>query len=161
MAYTAFTTRLKSWLEAGLQAHQQGDLERALAAYRQVLAAVPDHPAALRLLGTALLQGGDAAQAVSFLERAARRQSDDPHLLANLAQTYLALKRYADAEQTFRKASRLAPNEVQLHVGIAAALAMQGKLAESRTMLTRQAARFPNAPLVWLNLGNVLRDTRE
>lgn len=161
MVYTASPASLKAWLDAGLEAHQQGDIERALAAYRQVLAAAPDHPAALRLLGTGLLQRGDAGQAVSFLERAARRQADDPHLLANLAQAYLALQRYADAGQAFRKASRLAPNEVQLQVGIAAALAMQGKLEEARTMLSRQAERFPNAPLVWFNLGNVLRDTRE
>src|SRR5687768_16261159 len=138
MAYPTPDARLRSWLEAGLESHQHGDIERALSAYRQVLTAAPDHPAALRLFGTGLLQLGQAEQAVSYLERAARRQSGDPHLLANLAQAYLALKRYADAGQTFRKASRLAPNDVQFHVGVAAAAAMDGRFDEAESALKRQ-----------------------
>ena len=32
-------------------------------------------------------------------------------------------------------------------------------IAEAEALLTRLSTRFPEAPLVWLNLGNVLRDT--
>ena len=158
MVYPAPDARLRSWLEAGLHAHQQGDIDSALAAYRQILAISPEHPGALNLLGTGLLQLGNAPAAVPYLERAARGQRHNPGFLANLAQGYLALKRYGDACQTFRKASRLAPDEVQFHIGIGAALAMEGRLDEAQAMLERLSVRFPQAPLVWMNLGNVFRD---
>ncbi|HUP95356.1 MAG TPA: tetratricopeptide repeat protein [Burkholderiales bacterium] len=159
MAYgTATAQHLRAWLDAGLDAHRAGDLDRALASYRQILAVTPDHADALKLLGAALLQLGQAEQAVGSLEHAARRQRADPHLLANLGQAYLALGRYADAEKKFRQASRLAPHETQIHVGIATALAMAGKLDEAEAMLARLTVRFPDAPLVWLNFGNVMRD---
>jgi tetratricopeptide (TPR) repeat protein len=155
---TVNAQQLRSWIEVGLAAHHEGDLERAQAAYRQVLAVSPQHPPALNLLGTALLQVGKAAEALVFLENAARLQRGDANLLGNLAQAYFALDRHAEAGQAFRKASRVAPGEARFQVGVAAALAMQGKLSEAELLLRRLAVRFAEAPLVWLNLGNVLRD---
>lgn len=152
--------RLKSWLDAGLAAHRQGDIEGALRAYRQALALAPRHPPALNLMGAGLLQLGRAHEAVPYLESAARGQRGDPHVLGNLGQAYLAVERHADAADAFRKASRIAPRSVQFHVGVAAAIALEGRLADAETLLTRLGARFPDAPLVWLNLGNVLRDAR-
>ena len=49
------------------------------------------------------------------------------------------------------------PNEPHFQVGVATALALQGKLSDAEALLRRQVARFPTAPFVWLNLGNVLR----
>ena len=161
MAYTGSAHEPPSaWLDAGLAAHQQGDLGRAMAAYQQILALAPDHGPALNLLGTAVLQLGRPAEALPYLERAARKQRGDPQLLANLAQAYLACARPADALDAFRKASRLAPRELHFQVGMATALALQGKYAEAETMLQRLTARFPKAPIVWLNLGNALRDLK-
>ena len=160
MAYpTAEARQLRSWLDAGLAAHRRGNIDQALAAYRQILVVAPEYGPALNLLGTGLLQLGHAGEAVPYLERAVRRQCDDAGLLGNLAQAYLALGRYAEAGDVFRKASRIAPGTAQFQVGVAAALALQGKLADAATLLEKLSTRFPDEPLVWLNLGNVLHDT--
>jgi len=158
MAYDMTQTQARQRLERAIAAHERGDIDAALEAYRQILAIVPDHPVAQNLLGTGLLQLGRPAEAVPYLERATRFQRDNPNLLANLAQAYLAVRRYPEACEAFRKASRLAPKEAHFQVGVAAALALQGKLLDAEALLRRQAQRFPTAPLVWLNLGNVLRD---
>jgi tetratricopeptide (TPR) repeat protein len=149
---------VRSWLDAGIAAHQAGDLDRAVSMYRQALALAPDNGPALNLLGSGLLQAGEPVEAVEYLERAANRQRDNAELLANLAQCYLALQRHDKAFETFRRASRLDPKASQFQVGAAAALALQGKLADAEAILQRLTTRFPNAPLVWFNLGNVLRD---
>lgn len=149
---------LRSQLESGLQAHQRGDLDSALNAYRQALAMVPDHPDALNLAGTVLLQLGQPAEAVEYLRQAARRRRDHAGILGNLAQAYSALGRQEDARAAFRKASRLAPREPAFQLGIATTLAMQGRLDEAEAQLRGMLVRFPDAASVWFNLGNVHRD---
>src|SRR5262245_29657281 len=104
---------VQTQIEAGLREHTQGNLDAAKNAYEQVLASVPGHPDALNLLGTALLQLGQPETAVTHLERAARARRNNPGVLGNLAQAYFALGRYADARETFRKASRLDPGASQ------------------------------------------------
>jgi tetratricopeptide (TPR) repeat protein len=157
-ARTGDVVSVRSYLDAGLQAHHSGRLQDAAAAYRQALLLAPEDGAALNLLGTALLQLGHTEDAVSCLARAARKQRGNAALWGNLGQGYMALGQHGEALESFRKASRIEPNHAQFHVGIAAALALQGKLSEAETLLRRLASRFPKAALVWFNLGCVCRD---
>ena len=90
MAYDTTQAQARERLERAIAAHERGDIHAALEAYRQILAIVPDHPVAQNLLGTGLLQLGRPAEAVPYLERAARFQRDNPNLLANLAQATTA-----------------------------------------------------------------------
>lgn len=145
-------------LEAGFRAHQAGDLNVAVAAYRAVLAQTPDDAVGLNLLGTALVQMGDPEAGLPYLERAARSQRNNAGVLGNLAQAYFALGRYEQAGETFRKASRANPREPHFQLGIANSLAMQGKLSDAAPLLQRVVQRFPGEPLAWFNYGNVLRD---
>jgi tetratricopeptide (TPR) repeat protein len=147
-------------LQQAQRLHQAGDLDAAQALYRQVLERAPNHPQTLYLLGTALLQLGQAEQALGHLERAARGLRNESRVVGNLAQAYFALSRYAEAQEAFRKASRIDPRNVNFHVGAASAVAMQGNLAEAEALLRRLADRFPGSALVWLNLGNALRDQK-
>lgn len=149
---------MRSHLESGLREHAQGKLDAARDAYQRALALAPDHPDALNLLGTALLQLGQTEQAVDRLERAARALRNKPDVLGNLAQAYFALARYQDAREAFRKASRLDPRQARFQMGMANSLAMLGQLSEAESVLRRLASRRPEDALVWFNLGNVLRD---
>jgi tetratricopeptide (TPR) repeat protein len=150
--------QLRSYLEAGLQAYNHGDLEAAKEAFKHALALAPDHPEALNLYGVTLLQLGQPAPALDYLRRAAHFQRNNAAVVGNLAQAYFSLKRYDEARETFRKASRLDPRAVQFQLGAANSLAMQGKLDAAEDLLQKLAARFPQSALVWFNLGNVQRD---
>lgn len=121
----------------------------------------PDHPDALNLLGTAWLQLGDARRAASYLERAAQKLRNHPGVLGNLAQAYVALGRYDEAEDAFRKASRLDSRNVYFELGVANSIAMRGALGDAEITLRKLADRYPAEPLVWFNLGNVLRDQKQ
>src|SRR5690349_15579229 len=160
MTYESVATSARAWIQAGLAHHRSGRLEGAVHAYREALAVSPDDGDALNLLGTALLQLGALDEAVGYLERAACKQRNNPLVLANLGQAYIAAQRYGDAYESFRKANRLDPHELQFQLGMAAAMALLGKLSEAELALTRLASRFPNSPMVWFNLGNALRDQR-
>ncbi len=149
---------LRSYLESGLRAQAEGDITAAANAYGAALRLVPEHPDALNLMGTALLQLGHADEAVEHLQRAARKMKDHPGVHGNLGQACIAAGRYEQARDAFRKASRLEPGSVYYQLGTASALAMQGKLGEAEALLRNQTRRFAKEPLVWFNLGNVLRD---
>ena len=149
---------LQQLVQRGLRHHQAGQLPEAKALYQQALGIDPQHPDALNLMGTVLLQLGQPGEAMDRLQRAARRLRDNPGVLGNLAQAYFALGQYEQAREAFRKASRLNPRAVQFQLGMANSLAMQGKFSDAEILLRKQASRFPNEALVWHNLGNVLRD---
>lgn len=149
---------VRSHLENGYHAHLAGDLNGAIAAYRQALALAPEDPDALHLLGAATLQLGDAGEALRLLERAAQRQRNNPALLGNLGRAYFECGQYERAREVFRKASRLNPQDPHPLIGTANSLARQGKLDEAESMFQRIVQRFPQEALVWFNLGNVLRD---
>src|SRR5687767_6525050 len=144
-------TGVRAQLDMALVAHRSGDVERAVAAYRQVLLAAPDNPEALTLLGTGLLQLGRAAEAVEFLESAGRKQRNNAELLANLAQCYSALNRHDAAEAAWRKAIRIEPGRLHFQLGAAGAIALQGRPAEAEALLRRLASRYAESALVWFN----------
>ncbi len=149
---------LRPTLEAGMEAHRRGDLEGAKTAFQRVLGMAPDDPDALNLYGATLLQTGDAETAREYLQRAVQQRRNNPAIVGNLAQAYFVLKRYEEAHETFRKASRLDPRALQFQLGVANSLAMQGKLEVAAELLHKLAMRFPQSALVWFNLGNVQRD---
>lgn len=132
-----------------------------MARYRRVLGAAPDHARATALLGTALLQSGEAGQALPLLQAAATRLRNDPDTLGALAQAYFSLSQYPQAADTYRKALRIAPAAVELQLGLANSLAVQGQHIEARRMLERVLARQPDNVMGWFNFGNVLRDLGE
>ncbi|MEO7726654.1 MAG: tetratricopeptide repeat protein [Burkholderiales bacterium] len=150
--------QLRFYLEAGLQAHGQGNLEGAETAFGRAIAIAPNHPDALNLYGVTLLQLGQSSVALAHLHHASRLQRNNPAVLGNLAQAYFILKRYDEARETFRKAGRLDPRAVQFPLGVANCFALQGKFDAAAEILQRLAARFPHSALVWFNLGNVQRD---
>ena len=150
--------QLRAYLEAGLRAHNSGDIGPAKAAYEKALALEPDSADALHLLGVAELQLGQIGPAVDYLRRAARKLRNNSAVAGNLAQAYFVAGRFAESQQAFRNANRLDPGNVQFQVGAATSAAMLGKLDDAELLLRKLSARFPQSALVWFNLGNVLRD---
>lgn len=149
------------YMEQGLRARQRGEFAAAADAFRQALHLAPGDPQVLGSLGAALLEGGDAGQALPYLQQAAAKARRNAGLVGALAQTLFALGQFSDAAATFRQAQRLEPAQPAFMLGIANSLAMQGNFAEARPLLERVVSRFPDHVLAWYNLGNLLRNCGE
>lgn len=145
-------------IRSGLQAYESGDWPAAISAFRQAVALTPDHAGARNLLGVALLRMGEATEAVTELERAVRLARNDAAILGNLAQAYAVAQRHGDAHDSFRKAGRIDPRNLQYAQGAAIALAQQKKFDMARPLLERLTVRFPDAAAPWYNLGNLQRE---
>jgi len=97
-------------LGAAEAALQRGEWAAAVDHCRSALALSPGRDgAAQAMLGMALLQLGQHADAITALEQAAAMDKRNPHWLAHLAQAYTAAHRLDEAHKNYQRASRLAP----------------------------------------------------
>jgi tetratricopeptide (TPR) repeat protein len=103
-------TSPEALMSAGLSHHNAGRLAEAEAAYRHVLAAHPDHPDALHLLGVIALQVGKAEVAVDLIRQAIRHNPSNPVFFANLTGALRRLGRTDEALDAGRQAMRLDDN---------------------------------------------------
>ncbi len=96
-------------LQHAITLHQAGDLDGAILAYREYLAAEPDSVQARSNLGAALARTGRYDEAIAEYDRALRKSPAAPALLLNLGLAYYKMGRYADATARFERAVSLSP----------------------------------------------------
>ena len=75
-------------LKAAIELHQKGRLAEAEAGYRAVLAAEPDQPFALNLLGILLNATGRGPEAAGLLEKAVALRPASGEFRNNLGEAY-------------------------------------------------------------------------
>jgi cytochrome c-type biogenesis protein CcmH/NrfG len=93
--------------QAAAQAKRLGE---AAGICNDVLAAMPDHPAALALLGIISAMGGDPERGVALLQRAVRLRPGNASWYAHLSSLCRATYRIEEALATGQESVRLDPN---------------------------------------------------
>jgi tetratricopeptide (TPR) repeat protein len=144
-------------LTLGLQEHQRGLLDQAARRYRNVLAAQPDHPDALHLLGVVALQQGDHRRAAEHIARAVAHNPGNAAYHVNLAEAFRGLGQLDHAAECCRNALRLQPYSAEAANNFGMVLLAQGNTAEAADQF-REALRIkPNFGMACNNVGNALR----
>jgi len=120
-----------------------GDLQKALALYRESVAAVPNDPVTTFKLALALDRTGNVDEETRLLQHAV--EENPGFALAQNQLGYLASQSgdSATAEQRFRQAVQAAPEYVQAWVSLAATLGMESRFAEAQQALTSALALDP------------------
>jgi protein O-GlcNAc transferase len=148
-------------LQAALQFHRAGDLQRAEALYQQILQAAPEQPDALHLLGVVALQQGRSEAAVGFIGRSLRQRPDHAEAHSNLGNALVKLGRLEEAAECHRQALRLRPDLAGAHSNLGNVLKQQGKLAEAAACYRHALRLRPDHAEAHNNLGNALKDQGE
>jgi len=144
-------------LALGLREHQRGRLEEAARRYRNVLAAQPEHPDALHLLGVVALQQGEYRRAAEHIGRAIARNPGNAAYHINLAEAYRGLGQLDRAADCCRTALRLQPQSAEAANNLGMVLLAQGRTADAADQF-REALRFkPDFGMACNNVGNALR----
>lgn len=121
-----------------------GDLEAAVGEGEKALAQVPDFSPAVEVTTFCLRALGRPQEGCDLAEPIVRAGTGDPLLLCELAYTYLALNRGADADAVFRQASHvLPPGDPRPITGHASALALQSKWIEAEQAWKAAVALTP------------------
>jgi len=104
----------KAYSRLGVIYLDSGDnWEDAEAAFRQALKTDPDNGFILNNLGLVLYHQDKYADAIRNFESAVRHDDLNAARHANLGMGYMAIRQYAKAESSFKKALKLAPNEME------------------------------------------------
>jgi len=148
-------------LEEGLRHHQAGRLDRAEELYRRVLSAEPRQPDALHLLGMAAFVRGHSEKGRDLVCQAIAAKPHEAVFHANLGVVLEALRRWPEAEASYRRALCLNPRN-------AAALNSLGNLHRAAWRLDEAACCYQAAisldgrfPAAQSNLGNTFADQND
>lgn len=151
-AAAAETAALQGTLDRALREHQAGNLERALAGYRQILQRQPGHALALHMSGVIAYQTGEYGESINLISRAAQRMAPDPGLCVNLGNALQASGRITEAVEQFRKAAGLAPGLAVAWNNLGNALRLQGRHGEAVEALHQALCIDDRYTDGWVNL---------
>jgi len=97
-------------IDRGVTAHQAGQLDKALSAYRAALRLAPKAPEALSLLGLALTHAGRLNEAESPLRRAVEHEPDQSGFRLNLVELLEATRHYEAARRQLDEVTTRTPD---------------------------------------------------
>jgi predicted O-linked N-acetylglucosamine transferase (SPINDLY family) len=143
-------------LAQALQFHERGQLTEAEKLYAAILGARPDHFDALQMMGLVKLAKGQAAEALHLMS-AAMRARKSPQVLLNYGIVLNALKRHAEAIESFDQAIKLKSKYAEAHNNRGATLASMGQDEAALESLRKAIAIKPDYIDAHYNLGTSLR----
>jgi Flp pilus assembly protein TadD len=135
---------MESLFEQAIEQHRAGDLASAEPSYRQILDAHPEHPEALYLLGTLLLQAGRFAESIELLERLTKSQPDSPDTWNNLGVAFKAAGQWEQATRAFEAAVRAQPEYTQALVNLGMLMAERRLFADAEKCYRRVMELTPD-----------------
>jgi tetratricopeptide (TPR) repeat protein len=147
---------LQHALAKAIERHRSGQLAEAKHLYSQILAARPDEPDALHLLGVLELQSGDTTRAIELIQNAIARNPASPAYYSNLGQALAGAGQITSACDAYRKALTIDPNLQQAWWNFGAALLACGNAAEAVFAANRSAELMPDSADAFALLGRAL-----
>jgi len=118
--------KLAAELQAAIEHHKAGRIDKAEASYRKLLKKVPHQPNALHLLGVIEAQRGNAARGVELISQALPALEKAPQIHLDLGGALRMAGRREEAIEHFREALALRPDYLEAHVALGSALGEMG-----------------------------------
>jgi Tfp pilus assembly protein PilF len=134
---------LDAGIGAALQMHQQGNVEAAERAYREILAREPGHAIATHYLGMATWQRGDRAEGERLMRASIAANASIPDFHNNLGLLLRDTKRADEAIACYRKALEVDPSWFEAYNNLGLALEDAGRFDEALEAYGAAIAKQP------------------
>lgn len=141
----------------GVALHKQGQLDQAMAAYRQVLGLLPSHPGALHHAGLVAFQFGDHNESVRLIGAALVLDPKAGAAHGDLGNAYRELGRFDEALASYGRALALDGGNPDLHYNHAHALQGLARYEEALESYGRAIALNPRDAQAYSNRAVVLK----
>jgi tetratricopeptide (TPR) repeat protein len=152
--------RGEGWLLLGSLEAAEGRAPRATEAFRAAVDSVADARLSTQYLAMALMESGQAAEAVTLMTHLATRNATDMGIRRLLAQALILAGRPGEALQELEDARAVAPEDLETLYVLAAGELRMKKLAVAEALFAELARRRPIAATHVL-IGRTYRDYGE
>jgi protein O-GlcNAc transferase len=147
-------------LALALQHHQAGRLRDAQSIYQKILAADPNNPDALHLLGLLYSQTGHHPQAIELVRRAIHLHPNAPTFHASLANIHHAAGQFDESIASYRRAIALRPDYVEALSNLGG-LYFERRLFNEAADCCRAVLKIrPDFVIAWSNLAHILNEQK-
>jgi protein O-GlcNAc transferase len=136
---------------------QAGQLDQAIAAYRQLLQRYPQAGLVMANLAGCLRRVGQLGAALELYERALRQLPDAAPIWFNAANAFGAAKRISQAELAYRRAAEIDPRMSAAWFNLGRLLQGEARHGEADAAYAQVLAIEPGNVTALMNRGNVLR----
>ena len=137
--------------------HKEGQLGEAAKLYTDVIALMPKHIDALRLLGALYLQTQQADEAITTLQSARKLAPTRWDILNNLGTALAFKQRFAEAADAYRQAVKVKPDYTEALNNLGNALRDLGQSDEAIQCYSKVLQQDPKHLPALANLGTLLR----
>ncbi len=144
--------------DLAVRRHEAGHPGEAVAIYRRILEASPDHHGALHYLGVAARQAGRNDEAVRLMRRAIEIKPDYTPAHNNLGVALQEDDRFDEAAASYRRALELNPDYAEAHNNLGTTLKEFDQYDEAEACYRRALDLKPDYAAAYNNLGIVLRE---
>jgi protein O-GlcNAc transferase len=141
----------------GLALQGKGNLDEAIAAYRQAICLKPDYADAYSNLGIALRDQGKLGEAIVAYRQSIGIKPDFAQAHSNLGNALREQGKLDEAIAAFRQAIRITPDYAQAYCNVGISLREQGNVDEAITAYRRAIGINPDFAEAHFNLGAALR----
>ena len=131
------------------------DNRAALAAAQAAVAALPDVPELLELLGRAQLAAGETTQAIATFSKVVALRPNSTEPLLRLANAYIALKRPAEARDAVNRAIAIAPQSVLEQRALIVVELAAGRPEQAMAVAQRLRKEHPEDSAGYLYAGDI------
>jgi arylsulfatase A-like enzyme/predicted Zn-dependent protease len=147
---------LQSTYNLALAYRALGQIDEAIVGFERTEQLDPRSGRAHFQLGDIFMQRGDPARALDVLTKGLALDVDRPPFLVKLAEAYLELRRYDEAEKALNEAVRLRGDVPRGHYNLALVQEQRGNAAAARAMYETEVAANPGNYGAQFNLGRLL-----
>lgn len=140
-------------LQEGITAHRDGDLEAALAAYKDVLTADPDHADGLHFLGLLHFDAGKADNAVVLIRKSLEQNARNAAAYNNLGNILKLSDKPDEALEAYVRAVEIEPRHDEAWSNINVMLEGATNNDDLLPILAEIVRLDPDNPNAWHNYG--------
>lgn len=146
----------RTWVNLGKAYHEEGDVDRAQAAYEAALQLDDRHGDVYNNLAVLLHQSGRAAEAVPWYQQALARYPGMDEIYQNLADAHSQLGHHEAAVRVYQEALKVAPDNGAAWNNLGQTHMVRRQFARAALAFARAAELLPRQHEPLNNLGNAL-----
>jgi len=133
-------------LQAALQLHRSGQLDRAEPLYRQILAAEPQNPDALHFLGVLMIQRGQSLQGSAMIRQAISLRPDAVDYHVSLTEYFIQSGQWKEVDESIHRIVSFGPKNHALLIQLGRRLSQFGRQSGAVDLIKLAISAQPQNP---------------